>query len=97
MREDNELKGEGNSLDFGARFYDPRYGKFLSLDPLYNKYPNISPYAAFANNPVIYIDPDGRVVHFDVKEKYIFHPNHLHQFNHKKSIVQTYKLKENPL
>ncbi len=59
MPEDNELKGEGNSLDFGARFYDPRVGRFLSLDPLYNKYPNLSPYVAFADNPIMYIDPDG--------------------------------------
>ncbi len=59
MPEDNELKGEGNSLDFGARFYDPRVGRFLRLDPLYNKYPNISPYVAFADNPIMYIDLDG--------------------------------------
>ncbi len=62
MPEDNELKGEGNSLDFGARFYDPRVGRFLSLDPLYNKYPNLSPYVAFADNPVMFVDPDGRII-----------------------------------
>ncbi len=62
MVEDNELKGEGNSLDFGARFYDPRVGRFLSLDPSLAKYPNLSPYVAFADNPIMFVDPDGRVV-----------------------------------
>ncbi len=60
MPEDNELKGEGNSLDFGARFYDPRVGRFLSLDPLYNKYPSESPYISFGDNPIMFVDPDGK-------------------------------------
>lgn len=33
---------------------------WLSVDPLSDKYPSLSPYAYCANNPVIYIDPDGR-------------------------------------
>ena len=34
------------------------------IDPLYAKYPSISPYAAFANNPIIYVDPDGADIVF---------------------------------
>jgi RHS repeat-associated protein len=49
---DNEIKGEGNSLNFTFRMYDPRLGKFLSLDPLSPQYPHNSPYA-FAENRVI--------------------------------------------
>jgi RHS repeat-associated protein len=49
---DNELKGEGNSLNFEFRMYDTRLGKFLSLDPLTAQYPHNSPYA-FAENRVI--------------------------------------------
>ena len=56
----DEIKGDGNSLDFGARIYDPRIGKWLSTDPLQIKYPNITPYAAFNDNPIYFKDPDGK-------------------------------------
>jgi len=45
---------------FGARYYDSDLSIWLSVDPLAGKFPHISPYAAFNNNPIIYIDPDGR-------------------------------------
>lgn len=60
MEHDDEIKGENNSYDFGARLYDPRLGRFLSTDPLADEFPWQSSYCAFNNNPVIYIDPDGR-------------------------------------
>ncbi len=56
---DNELKGEGNSYDFGARMLDPRVGRWFARDPKEGKYPNLSPYNAFENNPVVFKDPDG--------------------------------------
>jgi hypothetical protein len=34
-----------------------------SMDPLANKYPSLSPYHAFANNPILFIDPDGAEIH----------------------------------
>lgn len=49
---DNEIKGEGNSLNYTFRMHDPRIGRFLSLDPLSPQYPHNSPYA-FAENRVI--------------------------------------------
>ena len=48
--------------DFGACWYVPDLPRFLSLDPLCEKYPSISPYAYCAGNPVRYIDPTGMVV-----------------------------------
>lgn len=33
-----------------------------SIDPLYAKFPSLSPYVAFANNPVLFIDPDGKEI-----------------------------------
>ena len=47
---------------FGARYYVPEIPLWLSVDPLADKYPNISPYAYAAWNPVKYVDPDGRDV-----------------------------------
>lgn len=62
MERDNELKGSGNSYDFGARILDPRLGRWLSLDPLAQKYPYASPYNFVLNNPMVFVDPDGREV-----------------------------------
>jgi uncharacterized protein RhaS with RHS repeats len=45
---------------YGARYYDPRISLWLSTDPLQEKYPNISTYAYTFQNPVKYIDPDGK-------------------------------------
>jgi len=56
---DDEVKGEGNSLDFEARIYDPRLGRWYGLDPLQKKYPSLSPYIFSNNNPIVYTDPDG--------------------------------------
>jgi RHS repeat-associated protein len=45
---------------FGARYYDSKLSVWLSVDPMSDKYPNMSPYNYCANNPVILVDPDGR-------------------------------------
>ena len=45
---------------FGARYYDSDLsGLFLSVDPMSDKYPSISPYAYCIWNPVKLVDPDG--------------------------------------
>lgn len=59
MEGDNEVKGQGNSYDFGARFYDSRLGRFLSIDPKYNHFAELSPYNAFNSNPIVIADPTG--------------------------------------
>jgi RHS repeat-associated protein len=46
--------------DFEARAYDPVLMRFTRPDPLAEKYPHISPYVFCANNPVRFVDPDGR-------------------------------------
>ncbi len=56
---DNEVKGEGNQQDYGMRIYDPRLGRFLSSDPLYKDYAELSPYQYASDNPVQNIDVDG--------------------------------------
>jgi RHS repeat-associated protein len=62
--DDGQVNGEGNSIDFGARMYDSRLGRFLSVDPLAADYPSLSPYVFVANNPINAIDPDGRKILF---------------------------------
>jgi RHS repeat-associated protein len=57
---DNEIKGEGNSVDFGARMYDSRLGRWFAKDPLEHKYPSLSTYAFVANMPTVAKDPDGK-------------------------------------
>lgn len=57
---DNEVKGEGNQQDYGMRVYDPRIGKFLSVDPLTLEYPWYTPYQFAGDMPIIAIDLDGK-------------------------------------
>src|SRR5262249_10936121 len=50
---------EGEQQDYGMRIYDPRIGKFLSVDPLTKSYPWYSPYQFAGNKPIWAIDLDG--------------------------------------
>lgn len=61
---DNEIKGEGLQLDYGFRIYDPRIGKFLSQDPLFQSYPWFSPYHFAGNSPISCVDLDGLEMYF---------------------------------
>lgn len=62
-----ELDEETGLYYYGARYYEPRVNIWLSVDPLAEKYPSMSPYIYCANNPIIYIDFDGRdIVYFDI-------------------------------
>jgi RHS repeat-associated protein len=68
---DKELDQETGLYYFGARYYDPRIGLWASTDPAQTEYLDrvgagglravlLSTYAYAANNPLIFIDPDGR-------------------------------------
>ena len=56
---DNEISGNGNQYDYGFRIYNPRLGKFLSVDPLTKSYPELTPYQYASNTPIQAIDIDG--------------------------------------
>jgi RHS repeat-associated protein len=56
---DNETYGEGNAYNFGARIYDPRLGRFLSIDPMASHFPDWSPYVFAYDNPISLIDENG--------------------------------------
>ena len=61
------------NYDFGARIYDSRIGRWWTIDPKKELYPNISPYAFSLNNPIKFIDPSGGVVE-DPEGNIIFTP-----------------------
>ena len=48
--------------DYGARFYEPSTGRWYSVDAMAEKYHEMSPYTYAADNPLIYIDPDGNEI-----------------------------------
>jgi len=54
-----ELDAEIGFYYYGARYYDPKGSLWLSVDPLAEKYPNLSPYSYVANNPIMLMDPTG--------------------------------------
>ena len=55
-----ELDEETGLYYYGARYYDPRESIWMSVDPLAEKYPNVSPYVNCFDNPVKFVDPDGK-------------------------------------
>jgi RHS repeat-associated protein len=54
-----EFDEETGNYYYGARYYDPKWSIFISVDPLAEKYPNWSSYAYGFNNPLRFIDPTG--------------------------------------
>ena len=55
-----ELDEETGMYYYEARYYKPPV--FTSRDPMFEKYFWMTPYAYCANNPVKYVDPDGRII-----------------------------------
>lgn len=53
------MSGSGNQYDYGFRIYNPRLGRFLSVDPLTKSFPMLTPYQFASNRPIDGIDLDG--------------------------------------
>jgi len=53
------VSGDGNQYDYGFRIYNPRLGRFLSVDPLTRSFPWWSSYQFAGNQPITAIDLDG--------------------------------------
>lgn len=49
-------------IDYGARMYDPTIVRWMSVDPMADKYYPIGPYVYCAGNPVNVIDPQGDTI-----------------------------------
>lgn len=58
MEHDAEIKND-DYLSYTTEFrqYDPRVGRWMSVDPIVKDWE--SPFAGFANNPIFYVDPSG--------------------------------------
>jgi RHS repeat-associated protein len=59
MPSDQEVAGERNSYDFGARMYDPRVGRFFSVDPMARLDVGVSRYSYAGNSPILFVDLGG--------------------------------------
>ncbi len=63
---DDEVKGDGNAVNYKFRMHDPRLGRFFAVDPLFKKYPHNSPYS-FSENRI------NDAVELEGKEAYYIH------------------------
>ena len=59
QEKDDEIKGEGNSINYTFRMHDPRVGRFFARDPLSKKYPHYSPYSFGGNKVIQYNELEG--------------------------------------
>ena len=57
--QDDEIKGEGNSVNYTYRMHDPRLGRFFAVDPLAKDFPWNSPYAFSENRLLDAIELEG--------------------------------------
>ena len=55
-----EFDEETGMYYYGARYYEPRLSLWMSTDPMQGNYPNTATYCYAFNNPIIYVDPDGK-------------------------------------
>jgi hypothetical protein len=77
---DDEIKGDGNSVNYKYRMHDPRLGRFFAVDPLAKEYSYNSPYA-FSENVVINAN---ELEGLEIVYNYVFKPE-------TKKFVFTYK------
>jgi RHS repeat-associated protein len=70
IEKDDEVKGgSGNHMNFGARAYDSRLGRWFSPDPKEYEFPSWSPYNFAYNSPIAFSDPDGEKPKLEIIKK----------------------------
>ena len=57
---DGEVYGSGSLAGYEFRQYDTRLGRWWGVDPEVGRTPSLSAFTAFRDNPILYVDPDGR-------------------------------------
>ncbi|PIV48651.1 MAG: hypothetical protein COZ75_08805 [Flavobacteriaceae bacterium CG_4_8_14_3_um_filter_34_10] len=68
---DDEIKGEGNSVNYKYRMHDPRVGRFFATDPLKGLYSWNSPYAFSENRVIDGLELEGLEVYAPVADELI--------------------------
>ncbi|MGH2667491.1 RHS repeat domain-containing protein, partial [Flavobacterium sp.] len=69
QEKDDEIKGEGNSLNYTFRMHDPRIGRFFARDPLFRKFPELTPYQFSSNTPIMAVELEGLETSKDPNKK----------------------------
>ena len=72
---------------FGSRYYNSDLSIWLSVDPMSDKYPSLSPYVYCANNPVKLVDPNGE----DAKKPPLF--NRINSLNPQEKHILLYDVR----
>ena len=81
-----------DSLNPDARPIGDVAGRWISPDPLSEEYPDWSPYAFTVNNPIRYVDPDGREpidprtgkpISLNLNRAAVYDQNHINSTKHK--------------
>ncbi len=73
MERDDELGIPGNSYTTFFRQYDPRVGRWLSIDPKLAEQPGWSPYKAYFDNPLYWKDKSGDDETSEVVKPFVRH------------------------
>ena len=67
QEKDDEVKGNGNSVNYKYRMHDPRIGRFFAVDPLAASYPHNSVYACSENRVIDGVELEGlEYIHFGI-------------------------------
>jgi RHS repeat-associated protein len=100
-KDDETVATGGGTQDYGMRIYNPALGRFLSVDPISNQYPELSTYQFASNSPISAIDLDGGEarlavfgsgIHVDPITKKITESNHQAVFKKDASLNIEWKI-----
>ena len=70
---EEQVTGNLKYLDYGARLYDNGLGRWFGVDPKAEKYFDFTPYNYCANNPSLFVDPNGEDWFFNQKDGSVYY------------------------